>query len=695
MNSIIQPYLKQQLVWLRLTLLVTLGINVLAFQEFVGQPGLGTAGLLGIGIVIEIALLIVALTSWQTKLLHLLDKVPVLLARLRWLNPFLFVANAALISFAIFSPQFYDLFRNTFTRLFVVWLISLVGSFLLKAWGNQQARSWLELFGISLLLNTLIYRVVSYLPDITLYPLSLNWSETSEYYYASLFFSRQIYNFAAAPTVLHPTRHLMQAVPFLLPRSPLWLHRIWQVFLWLAMPGLTAFFLVRRLEISERIKGWLTGIWAFIFILIGAVYHHLLMPVIIMLWGFDQQNTLSRSSRFFKSLLAVLLASAWAGISRVNWYPVPAMLACAIYFLQRPVEEPGNQTDTGPSSWLKRIPWRYLFPPVAWAVLGLAAALAAQAGYIAWSGVEFKQFTSSFTSQLLWYRLWPNAIYPPGILIGILLVSAPLFVLIGSKMAEPRRAAPAWRAYHPLRLLTLVAILAAFFIGSLIVSTKIGGGSNLHNMDTYMVFLLILAAFILFNKFTPDRSIIEAQSAGDADAPRQGQFARKSAKAGIALAFAMIFLFPVLSLAPRKPLVMDKPVISAVGTIAQRSAKADQNGGEVLFISNRHLLTFGYVKDVRLVTEYERVFLMEMAMAGNRGYLDRFQQDLKNQRFALIISEPFFLVEKDKTTIFGEENNAWVNEVSRYVLCYYKQDSYFQNVDVQIYAPRPKTSNCP
>ena len=73
-----------------------------------------------------------------------------------------------------------------------------------------------------------------------------------------------------------------------------------------------------------------------------------------------------------------------------------------------------------------------------------------------------------------------------------------------------------------------------------------------------------------------------------------------------------------------------------LATLRTMVEQAAGKGGEILFISQRQLLTFKQITGVPLVEPYENVFLMEMAMAGNPEYLGRFHDDLKNHRFALI-----------------------------------------------------------
>ncbi len=150
------------------------------------------------------------------------------------------------------------------------------------------------------------------------------------------------------PTVLHPSRYLMQAAPFLIPGSPIWLHRLWQVLLWIVMPLLTGYVLMRRLDISDRLQRWMVVAAVFLYLGIGPVYYHLLVPVVLILWGFHSLPAHSNKLRFAISLLVVLLASAWAGISRINWFPVPGSLAVTLILLEEPLlksasNRPGSQ----------------------------------------------------------------------------------------------------------------------------------------------------------------------------------------------------------------------------------------------------------------------------------------------------------------------------------------------------------------
>jgi hypothetical protein len=88
------------------------------------------------------------------------------------------------------------------------------------------------------------------------------------------------------------------------------------------------------------------------------------------------------------------------------------------------------------------------------------------------------------------------------------------------------------------------------------------------------------------------------------------------------------------------------------------------------------------------VPDYELVFLMEMAMSGNREYLDAFQAAISSQRYDLIIAEPLVIQYQGRNHSFGEENDAWVKSVSEPVLCYYQPSVSLDAVGVVLYTPR-------
>ena len=601
---------------------------------------------------------------------------------------YLCAASLPLLTFVFKIPAMQD----TWTRIGIFWLAALLGGLFLIAFDlnnpeeSQRRRGiWI---GASALLAATIYMILSYLPEISSSPFTLSWSEASRYYYASLFLSRQIYGVWVPPTVLHPSRYLMQAVPFLIPGSPIWLHRLWQVILWIVMPLITGYVLACRLNISDRLQRWMVIGAAFLYLGIGPVYYHLLVPVVLILWGFHSLPKQSKKLRFTVSLLAVLLASFWAGISRINWFPVPGSLAVTLILLEEPVLQSVATDQALKSRWkFPAATWRttgwYILRLAGWFLVGTAAAFAAQVAYILWSGNQAEQFTTSFSSSLLWHRLLPNATFPPGILPAILVVSLPLALAALGRLLERQPKRRSWLDYNPIRLVGLAGVLAVFLAGGVIVSLKIGGGSNLHNVDAYMVILLVIASYFLFKRANPDREPASQSPAGE---PETTQASPKSRLINWGLALGLL-IASIYTLDTRPPsgAAPDPQVLNQnLELIRNAALEARQKGGEVLFLSNRQFLTFHDI-DVPLVPDYERVFLMEAAMANAPDYLGRFYDDIRNQRYALIVSEPLSREEKDGRVNFGIENNAWVKNVSRYVLCYYEPSQTLKEVQVQLF----------
>jgi hypothetical protein len=568
-----------------------------------------------------------------------------------------------LLSFALFPwlvmGPFGDRFTNIPLRLVAFGLLTVGGAYLFRL--ARSDRSWASALVITGLGYGLVYKFATFIPDVSSYPFSLGWSEGSRYYYASLWFSQLFYGMQVPPSVLHPSRYLLQSLAFLIPHSSLWFSRLWQVLLWLSSATLASWLLLRRLRLQGYKRPLLVSLsllfWGVLFLFQGPVYYHLLFMVIIILWGFNHTH-------FWRSLVVVLIASLWAGISRVNWLPVPGILAAALYLLEAQVKD--------------KSVWRYLVPPAVWVIAGSAVAFASQKAYQLWSGNPAAWFGSSFTSDLLWYRLWPNVTFPMGILPSAVLVSLPLVGLMLLRMAGH------WRDYHTLRILGLIAILFVLFAGGVIVSVKIGGGSNLHNLDAYLALLMVISSYIYFSCFQPD----DVNAPGSDVQPASSSTLFKTVESILLIAALVIPLYFTLSVGgplPKRDFAAAQAALQTINSAAQQEVA---KGGKVLFISQRHLLTFDYVKDVPLIPEDELVFLMEMAMSNNTAYMDAFQSDISQQRFGMIVSEPLVIQYQGKSHSFGEENDAWVSRVSEPVLCYYEPAIQLDAVGLVLYTPR-------
>lgn len=528
----------------------------------------------------------------------------------------------------------------------ILWMFLWAGlaqTLALKFWRRLD---WHAAFAVVLLMQGFIYQTYGIFTIASADPFSMGYSEAGRHYYASLFFAEKLYGMDLPLPFLHPSRYMLLSIPFLVDGLPLWFHRFWQALLWFGLT-LGASLSFASFTRTNGLARLFVTIWAFLFFFQGAVYYHLHVMVILILAGVSVQKP-------GRSLVFIILASLWAGISRVNWFPVPAMLAIAIYLLQTPIRDKG---------------WKYWQTPVLWGIVGVAIALISQFIYIQISGnADVSAFGSSFTSDLIWSRLLPNETFPMGILPGILLVSAPLFVAT-YQMLRGRTA-----HLHPLRWLALLAMLGVLFAGGAVVSTKIGGGGDLHNMDAYLVMLAVLVTAFWAN-----------QVAAESEAkPMWG-----SVGFGVVVAVLLIpigFAIRNIGFYPS----FDQNIVENDIELLQETLA---NGGEILFVTERQLITFDYINGVTLVPEYEQSELMEMAMSRNRPYLETFYSDLRERRFALIVAEDQkFTTQKEGA--FTEENTAWVRYVGAPLLCNYKPVVTLTSNNLQVHEPRPKQVEC-
>ena len=535
-------------------------------------------------------------------------------------------------------------------HVFIFWLFSLLGM-----WGIKILRKdtfWLTaLLGIILSQATL-HLLLAFWSQVSSYPFARGWSETSRFYFPSLFLSEHVYGQKLPLPILHPTLHLLLTPPYFFD-APLWVHRFWQVLVRYLLIAAVVPVALRRVSIQKEAR-WLVALWIFLFLFMGPIYFHLTIPVMIMLIGFSLHD--DRRNWF-----VILLASAWCGWSRVNWYPMPAMIAAVLYLLEMPVKG---------KSWQS-----YLWKPFLWGIVGTLTAFAFQRIYIAISGVSDSQFFyTSVASALLWYRLWPNATYPTGILPGAILAS--LAIWLGMYLVIRARR----DSFHPLRPVLLATALVVLFIGGLLVSLKIGGGADLHNMDAYFIILLIIFMYLVFSKY--------ATEDGAPARPVQIHW----------LVVVAVIIMPVWSHIRSDIGFGTYDTQRTQSVLASLQAQVDQvnaQGGEVLFITQRQLISMGMLHGVTLIPEYEREDLMEMAMADNAEYLGKFRSDIESQRFALIVVDPLRFFKMTSRRSFAEENNAWVTKVAKFILCNYQEAAIFPADDIALYVPQVGTRQCP
>lgn len=591
--------------------------------------------------ILDILFLVLMGSRYGSALIKVMKGGLSFLRKIKYFDWMAFIALILLFPFFVLSPYYPD-FGWMLTRLWIYGHGALLGALFLHA-ALPKSNAIITLV-FSMLFFAVVERIALYIPEVNDQMISLGWSEASRYYYASLYFARSIYGEAVPLSSLHPSRYLLQAIPFFIHGLPIWVHRAWQVFLWLALTFAGSITLARRLpkQFTPMVAAAIV-FWGYLFLNQGPVYYHLMVCVILIFAGFS-------SKRPVKSLLFVILASLWAGISRINWFPVPGFLAAFLFALEEP--------RTG------RRFWRYWLWPLIWIGAGMATALLSQSVFIAVSGNPVENFSSSFSSSLLWYRLLPNITYPQGVLPAILVASIPGIVLIVIHLVKHGHV------IHWERMAFLVAVLLVFFGGGIVVSVKIGGGSNLHNLDAFLVFLMVMILYLYFNSLH-----LESQ--------------QRISRIPWYLTALLVFI-PVIGVVQ-----MDSEYVPIDNTPARQEIQMLQqyidnvpgDGGEILFITQRHFLTFGYIRGVHLVPGYEKVFMMEMAMAGNQDYFQQFEKELQEHRFALIITEPLSYTIQGEQDIFAEENNAWTTNVVTLIRRYYHDTIFLPAAAISIAVP--------
>lgn len=543
------------------------------------------------------------------------------------------------------------LHQEEWVRMLLFWLFSLAGMWGIKMF--RQETSWPVALIVFMLCQSVLQLFLINLPSITGYPFAMGWSETSRYYYPSLYLSQSIYGEKFPWPILHPSLHALLVPPYVFD-APLWFHRFWQTFLRLALAVWMVIVLLKRLSIQDRGVKFFSGMWMILFVLMGPIYLHLIVPVLIVLHGFS-----ARDSR--RVWISVLLASVWAGISRINWYVMPGMIAAVLYLLEVPYK--------GKSIW------SYLIKPVLWFVAGTVTAYVSMQVYIAFSGIPKPgDFYTSLSSPLLWYRLLPNESYAFGLLPAAVFGSLPMWIVLYTQFRS-RRA-----DWHPVRVFFILAALFALFIGGLLVSLKIGGGADLHNLDAYFTILLIVFSYLVFARYSPE----------------DGNMARP-----VLLSWGSVMsviVIPILFLTQSSISFKTYDRARTDSVLERLQAEVDRvnaEDGEILFITQRHLISMGMLHNVTLTPEYEREELMEMAMSNNEEFLAVFKQDMQAQRFDLIVVDPLTFKILARRRAFSEENNVWVRGIMRPILCNYRLEESFPEDEVALYIPQEGEMVCP
>jgi hypothetical protein len=504
----------------------------------------------------------------------------------------------------------------------------------------------------------------------------------------SILFGRYLYDYPVDKEIfvlLDVGRQFVGGLPFIIPGISIEVERFWVALTGIIpylMFGISAFRFVR-----PNIKVWLFGCaWVLIFLKQGPIHPPLIFSAmsVVLLWR----------RPLWLAIPLIAITGYLTEESRFTW-----IFATGLWITM--LEMAGSTLDNGKLSrqtWIRTI------------LLGSSGLVGAQFGqkvagfFVGHADVTpaasvgmVVSMVSTPSEPLLWYRLLPNATYGVGVLVGLLIATLPLIVLLIYLLTTK-----VWWRPNIWQGLAMAVPLVAFLAVGLIVSTKIGGGGDLHNMDMFLVTLVLVVIIVLQKGGTEWLARIDLY-------PLWVKFI-----------LLLLFVIPGLqSLNDMRPhdfgkdiswlvTLTDSPIGSsldmypsreistqALKIIQEQVNMAISKGGEVLFLDQRQLLTFGYIKDVPLVPEYEKKVLMTRALGSQLNYFEGFYHDLETHRFQLIVSEPLRTPIKDSSFEFGEENNAWVKWVSIPVLCYYEPQDTLKEVGVQLLVPKNGQVVCP
>ncbi|MEX2160744.1 MAG: hypothetical protein WD751_02425 [Anaerolineales bacterium] len=596
------------------------------------------------------------------------------LCQWRWLPAVLAALTPAW--FVYYSP-WGALFVGLFFRILVFGIaVLLVAYFLARS--ETKLITWQTFLLSGLAVGTFLVLAESFVL-VTDYPFALHWSEGNRLWDYSVLFGRDRYNYSGEGPILariNPTRQWLWGLPFLIPQLPIWATRLWGAVLVTipyALLGWAAFWP----GIKYRGPWILAGFWALIFLNQGPIYTPLVLAAIIV--------ALARRGPWWLALPLVYLSGIYASISRYTWSFAVGIWA-VVLSLGDAVLEHGKLIWR---DWLRSAAlglagiWSRGLPILIGVAIGFFPFLVAGdagAPSLPSQSVETLEGLQAVTTRqpFLWDRLFPNGIYPPGILLGLSLATLPLILLL-YYLARTGK----WKTTFLEQLVTIAGLGSMLLVG-VIASAKVGGGTDLHNMDMFLVGLVLVAGL--------------AWEGGLAS--RLAGLFKTSAAVRWLLA-ATIIIPAFMPMVAGRPLELPSAERTefVLGRIQDYVACARQYG-DVLFMDQRQLITFGLVGDVPLVVEYEKKFVMDQALAANEAYFAEFRSDLASGRFSLIVTEREALLykEPDIESIGDdliEENNAWVTWVTTPLLAYYESVADFKDAAIELFLPKERSFDCP
>jgi len=612
-----------------------------------------------------------------TKILQPLLKFRHNIRWLKWPFALLFVGWLAyLLCYSTYSFDF-----SSFTIRLYFFVVSVVLSGIILTDGSKKILTWVGLLQ-GIVFFGVFFLVAKKLISITNFPLSLSWSEGNRLWDYAVFFGRDLYIYPVDQPLkayIDRGRQSLWGLPFLFSNVTIAQVRLWSVIVGMIPYALLGWIVFRTPKGNRRLWVFM-GLWVLIFLQQGPIYSPLVLAAILV--------AIARQKPLWLGLPLVVIAGYYAQMSRFTWMFAPAMWAVMIAFHDHPPESLRRNIKN----------WGYIF------VYGLAG-LIGGVGISGWKNLaknfiptpssitispNLSEPTASVTEvseaasntgiaaaitdqPLLWSRLFPGSIYPEGIILGLLIAVGPLILFLLYLVISKR-----WKLNRWQKVGILLPVILFLIVG-LIISVKIGGGDNLHNLDMFLISLIFVTA-------------LAWEGAGEGVVRNLSQ-EPLWLQISIMLAAAIPAFYPVMDAEPLK-LPPRENVELTLEYIQKESDLTVSQGQEILFMDQRQLLTFGFVENVPLVADYEKKLVMDKAMSRDANYFNDFYQDLANHRFGLIISEPQVVLYASDDDAWAEENDVWIEWVTKPLLCYYEPQHDFKKTAVWLFVPRIEPLDC-
>jgi hypothetical protein len=598
-----------------------------------------------------------------------------------------------MLVFVLFIPVWFFqfsmwgiVFHGIYFRL-LIWVIvtGLAAVFLTRGAELVRAPDFLS----ALVISACVISIFAGLKYVTNYPFSLGWSEGNRLWDYSIMFGRDRYIVPPDKNIfvlLEPGRQFVGALPFIFSKLTIGSARTWISSLGIFPYLLLGFVSFRSLHNQKKL--WvLTGLWTFLFLGQGPIHPPLLLGAVLvsLAWG----------GPFWIAIPLMFVSGYFISVSRFTWIFAPAIWIALLELTQLKSDGTGLLHQSA----IKRAIVLAFSSLAGSIILPLFISLPSSSIDSSNATPSILMITEGLRNNLtrqplLWYRLLPNQTYNQGILLGTLLAATPLVCLLYYLISKKKFIK---NGFHKL---SIVLSLFAFLSAGMIISAKIGGGGDLHNIDMFLISLFFTLVIIVFNGGGDWLETINIESSG--------------IKLLVALSIVIPVLGPLQALRSYNFSEKSSTLVTLTDSVNERSlelypsqdvidetleviqSEADRalETGDVLFLDQRQLLAFGYITNVPLIPEYEKKVLMEQALASDHAYFDAFYNDLKDHRFSLIVSPPLVTSKKGDAFQFGEENDAWLNWVSRPLLCYYLPKETFRESGIQLLVPREGIVDC-